>query len=348
MTKLHCKLNIFSRSMHISQIITGFLMLQKAGIIDLEINFSPKDVSAYPFADMAEAIINHKIKIAYDMLDGYNFEKLKVEEYLNKIDFYFKRSFNQDYHKDFINASKILPLGFNYGVTAPNNVIDNINFETPKIFIKSVAKNIFNKFCYTEDFEDIPHKSDDTKILFTARVYNPDENNINNDENLKEERKFINNMRIECIKKLRKEFGKNFIGGISSDDYAVEHYSDCIIDSSLTNRKSFMKLIKDSGICIATMGLHQSNGWKLAEYIAAGKAIVSEKLYYDVPGNFEVKRNYLDFETADECVEQTAKLVANPDTAYSMKVNNYNYYHNFLRPDRLIFNSLIQALEKFN
>lgn len=49
-------------------------------------------------------------------------------------------------------------------------------------------------------------------------------------------------------------------------------------------------MVKESDICITTTGLHRSIGWKFAEYIAASKAIVTEKLNYS-PGT-ELKANF--------------------------------------------------------
>lgn len=39
-----------------------------------------------------------------------------------------------------------------------------------------------------------------------------------------------------------------------------------------------MRLMKQSRICIATTGLHDSIGWKFAEYVVAGRTIVIEPL----------------------------------------------------------------------
>jgi hypothetical protein len=127
-------------------------------------------------------------------------------------------------------------------------------------------------------------------------------------------------------------------------EYARKHYPDCTLDGSLTRKGKYLALVKQSDICIASMGLHGSNGWKLAEYVAASKAIVSEHLRYEVPGNFSPQRNYLPFDRPEECVRNVGELIANERLAYRLKVNNYEYYHTFVRPDRLVLNTLIVAL----
>ena len=139
--------------------------------------------------------------------------------------------------------------------------------------------------------------------------------------------------------------GDKFIGGFNSSPYTLEKFPSCVADKALTKRTNFMKMVKKSSICVATIGLHESNGWKLAEYIAASKAIVTEKLHYIVPGNFNNADNYFEFINVDQCVQQVMKLDSDKKLAFDMKKNNYNYYHNFLRADRLIFNTIAIALK---
>lgn len=130
------------------------------------------------------------------------------------------------------------------------------------------------------------------------------------------------------------------MGGLSDNDLAREMAPDVIIEPEFTDRKNYLKLMKSSDICIGSMGLFESIGWKTGEYIAASKAIINEKLHYEVPGYFVNGKNYIEFSSAEECVNAVKELVKNPDRIYSMKLENNNYYNNFLRPDRLIENSL--------
>jgi len=347
LSRLKCQLNVFSRSPHISQILTGFIMLRNEKVINLEINYKPEMLKLYPTPHMIEAIIDNRIKVAYDMLDGYNFNKQVVEKYLMGIDFYFKRSYNIAHHKDFEYASRIYPLGFNYHVTTPKNIIDK-RWDISSIYAaaSSLRNNIFfyKRNFYIEKFEDIPHWDNETLILFLTRAWDPEESSML-DEKIKAERYHINNMRADCIIKLREIFGGKFIGGFSPSPYTHEKFPSCVVDRALTKRTNFMRLVKKANICVATMGLHESNGWKLGEYIAASKAIVAEKLHYDVPGNFNNIDNYFEFTNADQCVQQVMKLYSNKKLAFDMMIKNYNYYHNFLRADRLIFNTITIAIK---
>lgn len=92
------------------------------------------------------------------------------------------------------------------------------------------------------------------------------------------------------------------------------------------------------------MGLRKSTGWKLAEYVANAKAVVSEKLYYQPTGDFENGKNYLEFNSAAECVNKVAELFNDSEKRYQMKRANYRYYQEYLRPDILVWNTIQTVL----
>lgn len=349
LNKLKCKVTISSKKSagHISQIVTGFMMLKEKGKIDLDVEIS----NELPHPSIIFVNINNEKLLVYDMMDGYLLTKEQMEQYLKKVDFYFKRSFSKTHNNQYKNSYKIMPLGFNYHVTIKNNIIDKpykaTKKENLKWFIKETLGKNYHQNFYIEAFESIPEIINKKPlILFNTRLWIPSGEELETQISgqLKEEREFINEIRVQCIRNLRNEFGNNFIGGLVPTEYAKKYFSDCLLDKSMIERVSFLNLVKKADICIATMGLHQSNGWKLGEYVAASKAIVSEKLRYDVP-NFKIDKNYLEFNNVDECIRQVKKLVENKDLILQMKINNHSYYNNYLRPDMLILKSLLVATE---
>lgn len=98
--------------------------------------------------------------------------------------------------------------------------------------------------------------------------------------------------------------------------------------------------MKECSICITTIGLHFSNVWKLGEYVSQGKAIITEKMIYEVNGNFNKGDNYLEFESPDELVDQVNKILSNKKYMKSMMNKNNEYYRMFLAPDKVVFNAL--------
>ena len=74
------------------------------------------------------------------------------------------------------------------------------------------------------------------------------------------------------------------------------------------------------------------------------KAIVSERLHYDVPGDLKEGVNYLGFDSIDECVNKAKILLENKDLRNSMMSENYNYYQVYLQPEVIIWNTIMIAI----
>ena len=119
------RLRLVSRSAHTSQVVTGFLMLARRRRIALTIEDAGHRREEYPHPHLVEAFVGGR-RIAFDMLDGYNFDVVAAAAYIRGVDLYFKRScstFRNGVFPAEVRA-KIRPLGFNYHVTCPENPIN--------------------------------------------------------------------------------------------------------------------------------------------------------------------------------------------------------------------------------
>jgi hypothetical protein len=354
--QLDCKLIIESKSGHLQQIYTGFSELLRKRFVNLELI---KKSNVLTQSALLKVIVNSKYRVIYDTSDGFNYlvgqgrnENLSyLSKILDEVDFYFKRSYSASIISTLKNREKVYPLGLSYFVSSESNFGETIsvNFaDRFKMLIKRhaslsklfrVADARFN----IEQFEYFPRIGDNSKILFMAKVWDPKDCECCNPEAII----LMNNIRAECIRLCRKEFGTLFLGGLVIDKYAIKNYSDCLLpDDRISKRHEFLKRVKESDICIATTGLHNSIGWKFGEYVAASKAIVSEKLYYELPGEFVPRRNYLEFTTPEECVQAIYELINDKALRFKLMLNNYRYYHTYVRPDILVMNTLLTVLEK--
>lgn len=334
---MHVTVKLFYKNPHISQILTGFLLLQREKKIDLEITKAPK--ADVPFHALVEAQVSGKT-IAFDTMDGYNFDLKAAEEYINKVDFYFKRSYSDSKNQAFSTQAqkKIHPLGFNYHVTCPGNPCDDRGVvEYGKEMLNKLRGKQPRRYFTADKFEKrADYKKDNLSILFFTRLWEADTGNKNWDM----ERAEINRSRVEILRELLRMYPNNCRGGVFRSPAAQELCPDLIVDGTYTNRNRYLPLMQASDICIGTMGLHESIGWKNAEYIAAARAVVSEKFHYRVPGDFAEGKNYLPFSRKEDCIKQVRYLMENPAAVYEMKQANEAYYQSYLRPDRLVWNAL--------
>lgn len=336
-----CELN-YLPSKHLNQIYDGFEKLRKTGIIDVSI----KHTSGNQIKPLLNVVIDKKYKVTYDTLDGLNWIDGSIEDNLNYFkfntdaDFYFKRSFDKKILEYSPENCKIYPLGFNYSFKPEGKYPKSLQ-HTFRDLIKDnpiVSKYYKKSSFFSSDFESYPVPAKESKILFLSRLWDPEEVSL---EYLKVERELLNLKRINCIKACRKEFGKKFFGGLQYDSFTNETSKDLILPFSLTKKDSFIKTIKEHNICISTSGLHNSIGWKFGEYVAASRAVISEPLKYELPGDFIVGKNYSVFNSENELLENIENLLRNKDVLFGIMNSNFHYYNNYLQPDKLILNTLL-------
>ena len=104
-------------------------------------------------------------------------------------------------------VNKIHPLGFNYSVFYPGNIYA----DSSNVFKRTVKTLLGRKeeaYFTPDKFEQVPtYNGGKPKIIFFTRLWAP-EKNLSKEKN--EERKYINETRIEIIKKLRETYKMNF------------------------------------------------------------------------------------------------------------------------------------------
>lgn len=353
MNKLfECELEYFPNS-HLMQIYAGFFELEKLGIIDLKIKRVKYNSSSIAILN---AVIDKKYKVVYDTIDGLSWvpgdDTTNLEHFQKtfKTDFYFKRSFDPRMREYRPENCEVYPLGLNYNVQPDKNMFlyadtlqDKIKYLTKtNKFLKGISKK---SFFYAKDFEYYPVKPKQNRILFITRLWSPEEARS---ERSKEFRTQLNTTRINCIEACKKTYGDLFTGGLFMEPYAKKNYPSMLMPGNLTNKASFLQTVKEHTICITTTGLHKSIGWKLAEYVAASRVVLTEPLNFTLPGNFNPGSNYYEFENPEQLTTQIDSLLSNPDQIIETMKNNYYYYNNFVKPKNLVLNTLITIKNRKN
>lgn len=338
------KLTVYSKVPHVCQILTGFLLLKKQGY-DLE--FADGCDGKSELSGMPAVLAEYRgKKLLYDVGDGYNVPESVVAG-AQHADFYFKRSFSRKRNQEIVPQylEKMYPLGFNYHVTCPGNPVNEPIWKTlAKPFFGKTPDCWFTPGVFEGKIRENTGKP--VKILFLTRLWDDHEPGFSDEENA--ERTYINNMRIEIIRSLRETYGDAFVGGLNDNALSRDWAPDLIMPARYTERRKYLKLLHSSDICIGSMGLFESIGWKTGEYVAAAKAIVNEEMHFTVTGDFEEGKNYLAFRTAEECLAAVQLLVENPERLYAMKQANKQYYQKYLRPDVLVKNTLDLVDSKIN
>jgi len=351
MKKILCELQ-YHKSRHLNQIYSGFEKLSRHNIVDLKVRY----VDSRNDEDMiSRVLVNGKYKVIYDTHDGLNWIK-KEDENLNlnkfkeltaEADFYFKRSYKSCLNDIAASNCSYHPLGFNYNVIPDRKLTrDSLlytlgRFKEPKKVYRDIV-NYKVEHLTASDYEFIPKVNPENKILFLCRLWEFEK--YDSAPIFQSQIEAINELRIASIRACKEAFGERFIGGVYDNSTSHKYAPDLIVPNEYTHKLKFLDLIKSSNICIGTTGLHNSIGWKMGEYVAASRAIISEPLHYELPGDFEEGTNYLKFENTDELTSQIDILLCDKRKMTDMMVANHKYYNSYLKPEKLVLNTLHQVL----
>jgi len=331
-------------------------MLAKSGAIRLS-QQRRRTKSAYPSGAQhlldashahLDAIIDGKIRIHFDTHDAPEIATGELAE----CDLYFKRSYLPSLIATLPpeQRNRMEPLGLNYRVLP--NTIDWLAASRGLVLrdrpIRRALSEAFdarNGFGFKprlRQMESPPERNAAPRVLFLAAAYDPYDDPDRTPDKI-EDRITINETRARCIRVLKRALGERFTGGFAESAFARKRYPDLIVPDRLTTQASYLAKMRMHPICVATTGLHGSIGWKLAEYVAFSKAIITEKLLYSVPGDFGPNRNYLEFTAPEDCAAAAMRLLEDKELRERLMLNNAAYYRAFLRPDVLVANALARA-----
>lgn len=182
------------------------------------------------------------------------------------------------------------------------------------------------RFPHLEEYERDSSLRGSGKVLFQPKAWDPRTGSDPAD------RERINEYRADLIRALRADLGPRFIGGFIPDNFAREHYGD-LLTTSQTGRSEYLTSIREVDIGIASIGLHRSTPFKIPEYLAAGRAVVSEPLHFEVdPAPGQALNT---FSSVDDCLTQVADLLRDGPTLDQRQDAALAYWRDHVRPDRI-------------
>jgi hypothetical protein len=352
--EITCYVTIRQDLYHASRVYTGLCELSNQGAA--RIKFAAPGAEEKAFAESSYAVCmrirflntGDNCLLAVDLLDRSDSFEMGALENCN---IYLKRSY---YEPDlsvlpFNLKSKVLPFGLNYACRSPDSIRRIVAMLVPGVLrrfdslfrqrIKDTRKSadILWQFLSSPNpraFECSPQESTEPTIVFQTRVWSPTEISENADE--------INGERLALVRALRRAFGSRFQGGLVPTAYAKEHYPEELSTHS-PRHSQYAKWAKKHLIGINTRGLHHSIAFKLAEYLASSKCIVSCPLRNQLPVPLIEGQHYLSFRTPEECVDHCTSLLDNTQLAFQLRTEAWEYYRHEVEPAAHMRNSLTRS-----
>jgi hypothetical protein len=327
-----------SSAFHLNQLHTGLQLLGNQNGWQVKSSFQRVKEFAKIFRSRSLFCTIDDIAVGFDMEDDGSLDSALLE----KVDIYFKRGyqFNNTYN------TKVRPYGLNYNVQ-PNNVSF---FEAKRILgtlptlsaLKEMRQRRFpgTPFNIERRLHSLQPSTEGIKkdigILFIVQAWETNAVRNRSDEVLRDRRE-VNDSRAELINALKKEFGEGFMGGFAASEFAIKHYPESIYQPTTTNDAlPYFEKVKRAKLVIASRGLMQSNGYKLGEYAALGKCIISEQLFQHPGAGFYEGTNYISFTSSHELVHVTQRLLNEPKLRLPIEQSNAAYYWNHLHPLKLV------------
>lgn len=285
-------------------------------------------------------------RIAFDFNDIPN----HFGEYALKIsDTYYKRSYQPIIVDNLPYKEKIKPMGVPFMVR-PDFLYNHWKlkfyyyffkafeiFKLDSLFLhrinlyKSKAINHYRGFVKTRKISDFSNYnySLSNLIFYQKRLFNEKSETV----------KLLNQQRVEIINLLRNNFEEFFLGGLQKNEISLSNHSH-LISNIPGDHYSFLKAMKDCGICIYSNGLEDSLGWTLPEFLSQGKCIVAENLHNTLPKPLINGYHLLYFSNTHELVEICKDLINDKEKRDFLGKNARLYYEKYVCP-KVFFQNLI-------
>ncbi len=187
----------------------------------------------------------------------------------------------------------------------------------------------YKRMCQRETLEEYykPVEVKDGYVFFCATLWYSDEWN-KNDEN-------VNLTRANFIRACKNLSSIEFEGGLvpqGEGRSSESKFADCLATG--VPMKEWMLKTKESAVVFNTPAFWNCHGWKLGEYLAMGKAIISTPLSNDLPEPLVHGVNIHFVENNQEAIQEAVQLiVSSPDYRRRLEAGAKEYWAKFGTPE---------------
>ena len=253
-----------------------------------------------------------RIKLGIELSDHSDFWDATLLEWC---DVYAKRNINTQHLNPL--SCKVIPFGLNWACHSRTSAIALLTAvaatfpRTSKGRLREVYRYLATP--HWRAFEHPPDQPVDSTILFQTRVWEPAE--APGDES-------VNDERIHLLCELRRVFGARVVGGVVPTPFALQHYPN-LVTPLPCRQPQFICSAKKPLIGIYFRGLFGSVAFKMAEYLAASKCIVSQPISNQLDEPISHLKTY---KSTDECISACDFFLSNPREAQEARRASSDYY----------------------
>jgi glycosyltransferase involved in cell wall biosynthesis len=286
-----------------------------------------------------------KCKVVIDYHDSFEISPL----YLKWCDVYAKVNFNnlkttEQLHSLFDDSvvsdliRKILLIGPGFGInpfskkdilTIPLTILfsSSLIFKEKKKILDSVFRTYFGR--KTID-KYKPNSTFHKKYVFHI-------SNIWHDH---ADGKWVNSIRANFIKQCKNNHDISFEGGLVKVGYeysSIPYEADVTFNGGRISLDEYLLKTCNSNFVFNCPAIHKCHGWKLGEYLALGKCIISVPIFNDLPQPLIHGENIHFIENTEQAMEEAINYIShNPEYAEYLGKGAYKYWLEVASPDQTI------------
>lgn len=280
---------------------------------------------------MAAVLITDRQKINI-IIDYWDLNGISHQAY-NWCDVYAK--INISHEQDLVAYDKLLSIPPGFGIKTKNTFglvcLGLLNFLRCRCQpITSLKGHIFdyyaqNRYAPLEVYlsEGVERPS----YVFHASTLWPHVNCVN----------YTNPLRLSFMKACKSNAGITFEGGFFIKYDAPREYQDFALEKYIPKRE-YMQKILESAIVFNTPAVHNCHGWKLGEYLAMGKAIISTPISNRLPSVLLNGEHLYIVNTPEDMKDAVNILLTNEKMRQTLKRNCKKYYEEYASPSAIIRN----------
>jgi glycosyltransferase involved in cell wall biosynthesis len=299
-----------------------------------QVHFNVTKFPKFGFYHAMSIIVKYEDREIKICIDSFDDDEIRKAE-LDWCDYYGKANFNKSKIPT-ENSCKVKAIGPGFGIKIWNLpqtiVIALINYFRFRKVIRVKERKLYllnylaqYKRLPLEDYF-IPLKENQKKgnyIFFISSIWKKEFS--------------TNSFRSNFIKSCLNIKTLNFEGGFAPRKDKYHFDFDEIIVEKRYEFKEYIKKTKQSYLVFNTPAVSNCHGWKLAEFFAIGKAIISTKFHNEMPIELIDGKDILFLKVGDvsEIKNKINFLFENPDLQIQLETNSKQYFLENLMPKKV-------------
>jgi hypothetical protein len=177
-------------------------------------------------------------------------------------------------------------------------------------------------------YEDQPASLKRHQVLFQTRLWDP----------AQETEDWVapcNQHRVGMVRQLRQRLGDRLVGGLVRTPYTEREYPDLLsnlTETATAKRPEFIRLCRQFLVRVNIRALFDAVPYSLGETLAANNCLVSESIRNAFATPLMANRDFLNFDSSEQCADLCKGLLENPGQAHRLRLHQQQYYEQAVRP----------------